>query len=759
LINHAATFEKKAEIFSNSPTGELKYFEGPGIGSFIQNVGRLNILYFAIQDFPTLSAMYGPEWGDQLENEIRMAIINEGTSNLSHDDFHIFSFNAGEFFLLDPTETLNSIQLQEIAYQIKVNVENIVKSDQIGRTGNSVTINSGYSFFNSAHSNDKLWSGFLSSIGEARLEAQKDVDISKLELSNEFCEILTQGDIRCHYQPIVNLSDKTIHGWEALARGPRNSPFRSPLTLFDMAEKLGKLFPLEKLCREAAISSFGDHRPQHKLFLNIHPRTIIDPNFTAGETKILLDRYGLKPGNIVFEITERHSVKDFKSFRKTLDHYRNQGYLVAIDDAGTGYSGLTSIAEIKPDYIKMDKSFIDDIETNQVNRAIIDTFTDFAEKIGGKLIAEGIETQEQALTVIDMGVHLGQGYFLAMPQREKPELTDAAMTLRKSSEISPKSSTYGIPVKNLVNKIQSVEADTPVPVVQELFEQQSSLSSVVVVKNKIPCGLIMEHNLNKHLSGKYGVALYSNKPITSVMDDGPLVVDLETTVEKVSQQAMARSRKKAYDDVIITLKDQLMGTVSVQKLLDTLATVQVEMAKGTNPLSGLPGNLDIEKEIDRRMKAHERYSIIYADLDNFKVYNDTYGFKNGDKIILQISKIISWATSRHGSGGDFVGHIGGDDFVMVTTPEKAKRICKSVTRCFKRLARYNYNENDSKNGWMEGKGRDGSISKFPLVSVSLAILDCEPEQTLMEIGEQAASLKKWAKSIEGNCWVRERRKR
>ncbi|WP_027722499.1 GGDEF domain-containing protein [Maridesulfovibrio zosterae] len=751
--------KNKAAPLSKMSCGNIKCFEGPGIGSLIQNAGRLNILYFAIQDFPTLSAMYGPEWAEHLENEIKKYILIEGHTNFHHDDFHIFSFNPGEFLLLDPSQILNDSHLQEIAYQFKVNIENNVKSDQIGRTGNSITINTGHSFFYAAQSNDQLWSGFLSSMGEARLEAQKNIDISKLELSNEFCDILIQGDIRCHYQPIVDLGDKTIHGWEALARGPLNSPFRSPLTLFDMAEKLGKLFPLEKSCREAAISSFGEHRPQHKLFLNIHPRTIVDPNFTSGETKRLLEMYDLKPGNIVFEITERHSVKDFKTFRKTLDHYRNQGYLVAIDDAGTGYSGLSSIAEIKPDYIKMDKSFIDDIETNQVNRAIIDTFTTFSEKIGGKLIVEGIETQSQALTVIDMGVHLGQGFFLAKPAKEKPQLTDSAMNLRKSAEISLNSSTYGIPVKNLVNKVEYVESNTAVPLVQQLFAQNNSISSVVVVHNMIPCGLIMEYNLNKHLSGKYGVALYSNKPIKSIMDDGPLIVDLETTVENVSQLAMARSRKKAYDDVIVTWKNQLMGTVSVQRLLDTLASVQVEMAKGTNPLSGLPGNLDIEKEIDRRMKAHEKYSIIYADLDNFKVYNDTYGFKNGDKIILQISKIISWATRKHGSTGDFIGHIGGDDFVMVTTPTKAERICKGITRCFKRLAKYNYNKKDSCEGWMEGKGRDGSISKFPLVSVSLAILDCEPEQTLMEIGEHAASLKKWAKSIEGNCWVRERRKR
>ena len=751
--------KKKAADFSENHNDGINILEGPGIGSLIQNVGWLNILYFAIQDFPTLSAMYGPEWADQLEKGIRSAITEEGEENLNHSDFHIFSFNAGEFFLLDPTDTMNCSSLQELAYKFKVNTENKLKSDQIGRIGNNVTINSGHSAFKAEHSNDKLWSNFLSAIGEARLEAQKSLDIANLELSNEFNEILISSNIRSHYQPIVNLNDKSIHGWEALARGPQNSPFRSPLTLFDMAEKLGKLFQLEKLCREAAIKTFGNHGPQHKLFLNIHPRTIVDPNFTTGETKRLLDKWGLKPGNIVFEITERHSVKDFKTFRKTLDHYRNQGYLVAIDDAGTGYSGLTSIAEIKPDYIKMDKSFVDNIETNQVNRALIDTFTDFAEKIGGKLIVEGIETQEQALTLIDMGVHLGQGYFFARPQREKPQLSDQALTLRRTSDLIANTGTYGIPVKNLVNKVESVESDTPVPMVQQIFKETNALNSIVVVKNNYPCGLVMEYKLNKHLSGKYGVALYSNKPISSVMDDGPLIVDLETTVEKVSQQAMARSRKQAYDDVIVTWQGHLLGTVSVQRLLDTLAHVQVEMAKGTNPLSGLPGNLDIEKEIDRRMKANEKYSIVYADLDNFKVYNDTYGFKNGDKIILQISKIIAWATKKYGENGDFVGHIGGDDFVMVTNPSKAERICKSVTRIFKRLVKNNYNENDAQNGWMEGKGRDGSISKFPLVSVSLAILDCEPDQNLMEIGEQAASLKKWAKSIEGNCWVRERRRR
>ncbi len=750
---------KKRSNSTNFPSGKkTSFIDGPGIGSLIQNVCRLNILYFAIQDFPTLTEMYGQEWADHLEAQIRTEIENEGYNHLQHDEFHIFSFNSGEFFLLDPTECKAALSLEELAYQFKVNIENKVKSEQIGRTGNTITINSGHSFFHAAHTDNKSWSDFLSAIGEARLEAQNCTDISNMELSKEFCEIISHGKVSSHYQPIVNLADKKIHAWEALARGPINSPFRSPLTLFDMAEKLGKLFQLEKICREAAISSFGTINPQQKLFLNIHPRTIVDPNFSSGETRILLDRWNLKPENIVFEITERHSVKDFKTFRKTLEHYRNQGYMVAIDDAGTGYSGLSSIAEIKPDYIKLDQSFVNNIETSMVNRAIVETFTDFAEKIGGKLIVEGIETQSQAVAMMDMGVHMGQGYFFAKPAKIKPELTIEAINTKKSPDLKTDHNICGTPVKNLAIPVDYVEIDTPVPVVQDFFEQGRSISSVIVVKNNIPCGLIMEYNLNKHLSGKFGVALYCNKPITSVMDDSPLSVDLETPVENVSKQAMARERKKAYDDIIVTKKGKLYGIVSVQKLLDNLAHAQVEMAKGTNPLTGLPGNLGIEKEIERRMKEGKQYSIIYADLDNFKVYNDTYGFKSGDKIILLISRVISWATAKHGSDTDFIGHIGGDDFVQIISPEKAERICLAITRCFKRLVKTSYNAKDRTNGWMEGKGRDGTISKFPLVSVSLAILDCTPEQSLFEIGEQAASLKKWAKSIEGNCWVRERRK-
>ncbi|MDY0226305.1 MAG: GGDEF domain-containing protein [Desulfomicrobium apsheronum] len=145
------------------------------------------------------------------------------------------------------------------------------------------------------------------------------------------------------------------------------------------------------------------------------------------------------------------------------------------------------------------------------------------------------------------------------------------------------------------------------------------------------------------------------------------VVDERKSVESVAKSA--REMLKAYDEVIVTSGGQFLGVVTVQKMLTTLAQVQVEMAKGTNPLTGIPGNVALEKEIETRLRRGKPFCMLYADLDNFKVYNDVYGFKDADLVILLLGRILTWAISRHGHSGEFLAHIGGDDFVA-STPRK-----------------------------------------------------------------------------------------
>lgn len=234
--------------------------------------------------------------------------------------------------------------------------------------------------------------------------------------TEEFIVILKKRLLTMLYQPIVNLSKGSPLGFESLTRGPKDSYFHSPLHLFNFAEKHGELYLLEKITRDLAIeTSKGWLRPNEKLFINLNSNVFYDPNFTPGYTKSLLKKCMLSPENIVFEITERFAIRDFKAFKSVLNHYRNQGFQIAIDDAGAGYSSLQAIAELEPEYIKIDRSLVTAIDQSNVKKAVLEAFLMLSSKIKSDVIAEGIETIEELDTVISLGVKYGQGFLLAKP--------------------------------------------------------------------------------------------------------------------------------------------------------------------------------------------------------------------------------------------------------------------------------------------------------------------------------------------------------
>ena len=497
-------------------------------------------------------------------------------------------------------------------------------------------------------------------------------------------------------------------------------------------------------------------KPNQKLFLNVHPRTLVDSRFSSGETLKCLECYGLAPENVVFEITERHSVKDFGLFHNTLEYYRRQGYKVAVDDVGTGYSGLWTIAELRPDYIKIDMSFIRGIDTNPVKRALLETFVTFAGKIGSKIIAEGIETATEFSCLVSIGVELGQGYYLARPAHKKPTEQDLPATLRgrSSLKIADKCS---IPVKNFVSKCLQIAKGTKVREVKTLLGRDEAIHSVAVVEKNRPVGLIMSHHLDRALSMQYGMSLYYNRPVENIMDAHPLIVEADTALEHVARLSMGRDKIKIYDNILVTEQGRLLGYVSVQSILDALASVQVEMAKGANPLSGLPGNVVIEKEMETRCGQAIPFCTVYADLDNFKAYNDAYGFKCGDEMLLLLSRILNWGVKKYGNGESFLGHVGGDDFIFMTSTDRAERICKAIVRCFKRLVPYRYSQEDRDSGLTRSRDRNGKLREFPLVSVSLAIVECQPPCPPDAISLRAAEMKKVAKELPGNVYAKDRR--
>ncbi len=572
----------------------------------------------------------------------------------------------------------------------------------------------------------------------------------------QFNDLLSQKAFHIVYQPIVSLQTGEIFGWEALTRGPNDSFFSSPSVIFNFAEEVGLLFPLEKICRELAIKNFGISQKNQKLFLNIHPYTVNDPQFVAGETRRLLRDNHFSEANLVFEITERQSIQDFGQFNKTLAHYRRQGYRVAVDDAGAGFSSLQVIAEVRPEFIKIDSSLVRDIHTNRVRQALLETFVIFAQKIGCSIIAEGIETEEELTTLYSIGVHYGQGYYLGRPAFPKPAVTKPALS--KIASLTYRNPTgvwqRAFPIGEICEPSVQVNIGTPVKNIKEILDANELLSGIVVTDDDQPAGLIMRHHLARYLGTQYGAALYFQRSADAIMDPHPLVVDAANPIEQVSQQAMCRDKIKIYDYIIVTRGNKFHGIVSVEILLDTMTKIRIEVARGANPLTGLPGNLTIEREINTRLVEQSPFSLVYLDLDHFKCYNDRYGFENGDRLILLAARLLTSVVRNFGLPTDFIGHVGGDDFVVITQQDRSEEICRKYIRYFDRLVKNFYSIEDRQMGGFYWLDRQGQENWFPLVSASFSILDCSGHCTPEALAQKAAHLKHLAKKKVGSVYVR-----
>jgi EAL domain-containing protein (putative c-di-GMP-specific phosphodiesterase class I) len=232
----------------------------------------------------------------------------------------------------------------------------------------------------------------------------------------ELFKILDEELITPVYQPIVNLKDGSILGYEALSRGPKNSLLANPDLLFKIAAQCEQSFRLDSLCRKKAIKHAHQLPADQFLFLNVDPQILEDKHFHQHTTKKFLADSLLDSTHIIFELTEKNLVEDYSALRKTLKNYEKQGYSIAIDDVGSGYSGLTLLTKINPQFLKIDLELIQSLHKDKIKQAIVKSLLEIATIKSMEVIAEGIETKEDLECAAELGIHYGQGYYLGMPQ-------------------------------------------------------------------------------------------------------------------------------------------------------------------------------------------------------------------------------------------------------------------------------------------------------------------------------------------------------
>lgn len=238
----------------------------------------------------------------------------------------------------------------------------------------------------------------------------------ELSAEEELLDILAKGKICTVFQPIISLQTGDVLGYEALSRGPEKSFLENPCQLFSLADKLGKNLEIENLCLNRALERYSFLGKKELLFLNINPNALlVDYRLGRLDNKCCLYHHLVHPEQVVFELTERNSVINYKKFQRILYYYNNQGFRFAMDDVGAGYSGLTLLVNTQPHFVKIDMELIRGIDKDQFKHNLIKFFVNFGKEAGFHLIAEGIETIEEMATLIKLGVQYGQGYYLAKP--------------------------------------------------------------------------------------------------------------------------------------------------------------------------------------------------------------------------------------------------------------------------------------------------------------------------------------------------------
>jgi EAL domain-containing protein (putative c-di-GMP-specific phosphodiesterase class I)/GGDEF domain-containing protein/CBS domain-containing protein len=575
-------------------------------------------------------------------------------------------------------------------------------------------------------------------------------------------EVITHRQLSPLFQPVIDLKNNIIFGHEGLIRGPVNSDLHAPLELFKAAREYKVAYEIEHLSRQIVLELFASQQHSGKLFINISPEILVQPGSSRGATLAYIHKLGLNPNNVIIELTESSPTFDYVLLRQAVDHYRSLGFEIAIDDLGEGFSSLRLWSELRPDYVKIDKHFIQGIDTDPIKLEFVRSIQQIAENSGGKVIAEGIETQTQLAMIKDLGVAYGQGYFLGRPapnlvQELTPELRQV---LNKKNITVPISANTALSKRDtlakLIDYVTPVASLTTVEEIYELFEKNPRSYSLPVVDNDLPVGMISRHTIFDRLSRQYARELYAKKPCSIFMDKQPLIVEKSMSLQAISNLITNMEPHHLSNGFIITEAGHYLGVSSGHALLREITRMQINAARYANPLTLLPGNVPINEHMDRLLEHGISSWACYCDLDNFKPFNDVYGFRRGDELIQYTGKLLQ---SHVQPELDFVGHIGGDDFIVLFQSEDWEIRCRKILHALQAVMPDFYDAADRTAGGIYSEDRQGNriFHSFATMSMGIVRIDSMLFRSHHEISAAIAVAKKQAKATKGNSLFLERR--
>ena len=542
--------------------------------------------------------------------------------------------------------------------------------------------------------------------------------------------ILQERLLRPRYQPVVDLSHSRIYGHESLIRGPADTALHFPDALFAEARRQGLHPQLELASFRAGAQGFQDNDAAGKLFLNLSGSALIHYWTLWGDDMPLrlLKDCTLPPSSIIVELTEQDPLSDhMDELGSAFACLRECGMRIALDDYGVGNSNLQLWSEMQPDLVKIDRYFFEGIGQSDRKQNMVRAILKVAQHLGTAIVAEGIETAEDLAVVRELDIRYAQGWFLGRP--EETLLTELTAPLRDSLRVR---SPAPLSQRSAGGTAASLRVEAPAALlnqhtnddVHRLFIEHKSMHAVAVVDgDNRPVGIINRRDFSEHYAQRYTRELFGRDACSTFMNGEPVLVDLNVSIDQLSHVLISEDQRYLMDGLIITRDGRYDGLATGETLVRSVTEMRIEAARYANPLTSLPGNIPISRHIATLLEDAADFTICYGDLNNFKPFNDVYGYWRGDDMIMLTAEVVK----RHCDPlRDFVGHVGGDDFVVLfRSLDWVQRVQRIIAE-FNEQAMDLYDDQGRHNGGIEAEDRYGVPRFFPFVTLGVGALTVTP---------------------------------
>lgn len=536
--------------------------------------------------------------------------------------------------------------------------------------------------------------------------------------------VMEEGGLHALFQPIVHLRKCEILGHEALIRGPEGSALHLPMALLDAAARENLSIGFELQCVEVALTEWGRLGRAGAIFVNMSADAFV--HCTSDSVPCFLERIlghaRVLPHTLVIELTERDSTSDGNALKRAVQTAHLMGIRLALDDFGDGHSNLRLWAELKPDFVKIDKFFTRSIASRSTNFEMVRAIRIVAEALGTELVAEGIETEADLRVLRDLDVSCGQGYFLGRPVRlplDTPGRDARRVLMDGRIAVMPTptpQARFGALRGFPIIAAPVIHPTTSNDEVATLFQRQTDLHAVAVVDAQRPIALLNRQVFLNEYARLYFREVHGRRPAIELANRSPRIVELDHDVEDLIGILTSEDQRYLNDGFVITDDGRYLGLGTGDRLVRAVTETRIEAARHANPLTFLPGNIPINLHVARLLEGTKGFVAAYVDLDNFKPFNDRYGYWRGDEVIRKVAEVLKTQVS---AVRDFVGHVGGDDFIVLFQSEDWARRCREIMRVFASQALAFYDEAERSAGGLQARDRHGIERMFPFIGLSI----------------------------------------